>query len=182
MWLFIVSLAMVFATVAIAYVVVRLQLGSEGDWRPPDSPGVPRILVLSTALLVVASGTLWGATRSAVASRAPRVTGGWMLLTMLLVGGFLASQIIAWDQLVEANLSFNSSLYAWLFYILTGIHALHVLGGLGPLVLTTRNAFKGRYLGSAYDRRGLIYCSMYWHFLDVAWVLLYCLLLWGMGS
>ena len=61
-------------------------------------------------------------------------------------------------------------------------HALHVLGGLGPLVLTTRNAFKGRYLGSAYDRRGLIYCSMYWHFLDVAWVLLYCLLLWGMGS
>lgn len=182
MWLFIVSLAMVFATVAIAYVVVRLQLVSEGDWRPPDSPGVPRILILSTILLVASSGTLWQASRVASRSAGPVAVGRWMLLTVLLVAGFLASQIAAWDQLVEANLSFNSSLYAWLFYILTGIHALHVLGGLGPLVLTTCHAFKGRYQGAPDRRRGLTYCGMYWHFLDVAWILLYALLLWGMGG
>ena len=182
MALFLVSLAMVFATVVLAYIVVGLQLAQEGEWRPAGAPGLPNILLLSTGLLLGSSLTLGLASRSAARSATPARVGGWMLLTLALVVGFLITQAIAWTDLVEADLGFRSSLYAWLFYILTGVHALHVLGGLAPLCIVTRNAFSGRYAADRFARRGLVYCGMYWHFIDVAWVILYLTLLWGMGT
>ena len=182
MVLFLISLAMVFATVVIAYVVVGVQLGQVGDWRPSGAPGLPRILVVSTILLLGSSITISLASKAAAGAAAPSTVGRWMILTLCLVGGFLFTQGVAWADLVELDLGFTSSLYAWLFYIMTGLHALHVLGGLGPLCVVTRNAFKGKYTSDAYSRRGLVYCGMYWHFIDAAWVILYLALWWGMGN
>ena len=182
MVLFLISLGMVFATVVIAYVVVGMQLAKEGDWRPPGSPGLPPILIASTFLMIGSSLTISLACRSAARSERPSRVGGWMLLTLCLVGGFLITQGIAWWILVELDLSFSSSLYAWLFYIMTGIHALHVLGGLGPLCVVTRHACSGRYTSDPVSRRGLVYCGMYWHFIDAAWIILYLALWWGMGG
>ena len=182
MVLFLISLAMVFATVVIAYIVVGLQLGQEGDWQPAGAPGLPPILLLSTILLLGSSITLGLAARFAARSRPAAQVGGCMAATICLVAAFLVTQGIAWTELVEAGLGFRSSLYAWLFYILTGLHALHVLGGLGPLCLATKNAFQGRYSNGPFSRRGLVYCGMYWHFIDAAWVILYLTLLWGMDS
>ena len=182
MALFILSLAMVFATVVLAYIVVRMQLAQEGGWRPAGAPGLPNLLILSTVLLIGSSGTLGMATRTAARSGSPSRIGSWMVCTLCLVAGFLITQGLAWMILVQEDLGFRSSLYAWLFYIMTGLHALHVLGGLGPLCLVTRHAFAGRYSGGAFSRRGLVYCGMYWHFIDAAWVVLYLTLLWGMGG
>ena len=182
MVLFLISLAMVFATVVIAYVVVGMQLAREGDWRPPGAPGLPHILIASTFLLLGSSGTISLAIRSAARSGSPARVGGWMILTLCLVGGFLVTQGVAWGILVESDLGFSSSLYAWLFYIMTGLHALHVLGGLGPLCIVTRHAYQGRYRSDPISRRGLVYCGMYWHFIDAAWVILYLTLWWGMGG
>lgn len=179
MWIFLVSLGMVFAAVVVAYIVVRLQLVSEDDWKPEDTPGLGWLLVLSTVLLVGASGTLWGGTRAARSGGTGRTVGGWMAATSLLIVGFLVSQTFAWIDLWRANLVFDESLYAWTFYVLTGLHALHVIGGLGPLALTTRNAFLGRYGKEPTSRAGLLYCGMYWHFLDAVWLILYVVLLWG---
>ena len=60
------------------------------------------------------------------------------------------------------------------FYVLTGMHAVHVIGGLVPLVVITRRAFAGR---DDPQHAGVIYTAMYWHFLDAVWLVLFVTML-----
>ena len=94
--------------------------------------------------------------------------------TLALAGVFLAMQALAWTELWRAHATIESGLYAWTFYVLTGLHAAHVLGGLPPMVVTFRRALQGRY--TADDHAGVVLCAMYWHALDVIWLLLYATL------
>lgn len=181
-WLFLLSLGMLFGATIFAYIVVRLQLVSENDWRPADAPGLPWLLLLSTAILLLGSVTLAMANRAAARGANGARVGGWMIATCMLLVAFLLMQSVAWIDLAGRNLVFGASLYAWMFYILTGLHAIHVLAGLPPAFITTRNAFKGRYTQDVTSRAGLVYCGMYWHFLDGVWIVLYVVLLWGMNS
>ena len=103
-----------------------------------------------------------------------------MVATCVLLVAFLMMQTVAWIDLAQNNLAFGDSLYAWMFYVLTGLHAIHVLAGLPPAFVTTHKAFKGRYTEDGTSRAGLVYCGMYWHFLDGVWIVLYIVLLWGM--
>ena len=180
MWLFLGSLGMVFGATIFAYIVVRLQLVSEADWFPEDAPGLPWLLYVSTCMLLFVSGALVMANRLATQGGSPRAVGGWMIAAGVLILAFLGMQAVAWIDLVSNNLLFGQSLYAWMFYVLTGLHALHVLAGLPPAFVTTANAFKGRYTGLGANRAGLVYCGMYWHFLDGVWIALFLVLIWGM--
>jgi heme/copper-type cytochrome/quinol oxidase subunit 3 len=60
------------------------------------------------------------------------------------------------------------------FYLLTGLHALHVIGGMVLLGAVTAKAFAGRY--SATYHPGVTYAAMYWHFLDVVWLVMFVLI------
>jgi cytochrome c oxidase subunit 3 len=97
-----------------------------------------------------------------------------MVATSALALGFLGAQLLAWRELLAQNLGPTDNLYGWTFYVLTAIHAAHVLGGLPPLAITTWRASRGFY-GPA-DHRGITYCAMYWHFLDGVWIVLYATL------
>jgi cytochrome c oxidase subunit III len=77
-------------------------------------------------------------------------------------------------------LDFSRHLYAWTFYFLTGLHAVHVLGGLIPMFFVTVRAARLGYTRE--NHRSVAYLAMYWHFLDVAWITLYLTLLWGVSS
>jgi cytochrome c oxidase subunit 3 len=183
MWIFLVSLGMVFLTTVIAYLIIRSQLISTGEWQLDDPPGLPRLLYTSTFLLLAASMVFRAATVSTRRPLRSSQTGRWMLFACLLVLGFLVTQTFAWiDLATNEKLAFDSSLYAWLFYVLTGLHVAHVLVGLPPLALTTKNALQGRYRNSEGQVCGLTYCVMYWHFLDGVWVVLFLVLLFGMRS
>jgi cytochrome c oxidase subunit 3 len=138
-------------------------------------PPLPTTLLLSTGLLILSSGTIHIAV--VAARQGERSVGAWMLVTLILVLGFLASQWVAWESANRANMAFDRHLYAWTFYVLTVLHALHVLGGLPPLMLTTVRALRHRY--GPERLAGVTYCAMYWHFLDAAWIVLYITLLWG---
>ena len=98
-------------------------------------------------------------------------------MTLLLALAFLAIQTFAWWDLVGRGMDFSRHLYAWTFYFLTGLHAVHVLGGVIPLWIVTRRVRRGDRSPSV--RRGIFYTAMYWHFLDVAWVVLYLTLMAG---
>ncbi|MCZ6542722.1 MAG: cytochrome c oxidase subunit 3, partial [Planctomycetota bacterium] len=63
------------------------------------------------------------------------------------------------------------------FYVLTGVHALHVIGGLIPLAAVTIRSFRNRY--SSTDHAAVRYCAMYWHFLDGVWIVLFATLMLG---
>ena len=179
MWLFLLTVGMVFLTVILAYVIVRLQLIESGDWRPDGAPGLSVYLTLSTVLVCLISLALHATERSAAQGGDARQLGSRMLVCCLLAGCFIVSQLLAWWDLADRQLVFDESLYAWTFYILTGLHALHVLAGVPSLALTTRSAFQGRYGRTRVSRAGLAWCSMYWHALDVIWIMLFFVLIWG---
>jgi heme/copper-type cytochrome/quinol oxidase subunit 3 len=108
--------------------------------------------------------------RADAAPRAARLAG----VALLLGVGFLGMQAWAWIDLWRAQLHVQDNLYAWSFYVLTGLHAAHVIGGLPPLMLVWWRARNGRY--SAAHPEGAVYCAMYWHFLDAVWMALYATL------
>ena len=173
MWLFLVTLAVLFIASILGYLVVRLNPDPSEPFLPDDAPALPRTLLLSTVALLASSGTMHAtvrAVRRGAGSRAARLAG----LSLLLALGFLALQGWAWVDLWRQQLRMQDSLYAWTFYVLTGLHAAHVVGGLVPLALVWVRARRGRY--DADHPEGVVYCAMYWHFLDAVWLALYATL------
>lgn len=155
-----------FALFASAY-FMRMALS---DWQ---SPPVPRLLWINTGVLVLSSVALQCAV-SAVRKgqigtvRLALVTGG---LTALV---FLVGQVLAWRELSAEGFLVASNPADSFFYLLTGMHGLHILGGLIALAATTGRAF-------AWDRSDRLrtsveLCAMYWHFLLLVWIGLFALL------
>jgi len=179
--LFLVSLGMLFAASLAGFVVIRLELGQRGLW-PNDLPSLPHGLWLSTFTLVVSSITMQWALHSVRAGRLAQLQAG-MMATTLLGFCFLVVQSRCWlvwlEPVWQRWHQSNEYRYALTsFYILTGLHALHVMGGLIPLTIVTRNAFRGDYSSSFFP--GVQYCAMYWHFLDAVWIVLFATLLIGL--
>lgn len=139
-------------------------------WPPPGTPPLPAVgLWISTALLLATSAALHTAVRAARADRQPRLR---MLLvtTAVLAVGFLISQGWNWLTALSADLAPGLNLYAATFYLLTALHAAHIVGGLVPLGIVLARGFHGRYRPTMLQ--GLQFCAWYWHFLDVVWLLM----------
>lgn len=177
MGLFLSSLGMLFGATLLAFLVLRLEIGRA--W--PTLPALPAILWLSTLTIVVSSATMQWGLRS-IRNDRRRALPSAMLLTFALGVGFLVMQTVAWLQwLVPAAERWGES-NEWRFaltsfYIFTGLHAAHVVGGLIPMAVVTSRAMRGRYSSAAHS--GVQYCTMYWHFLDAVWLALFASLLLG---
>ena len=173
MWLFLVTLGVLFMATILGYLVVRIQPDPTEPFVPPDAPRLPNLLLVSTGALMLGSLSLHGmvrAVRAGSCDRAARLAGIGLALALV----FLAVQGWAWVDLWRAQLRIQESLYAWSFYVLTGLHAAHVIGGLPPLLVVWWRARRGRY--SPGHPEGAVYCAMYWHFLDAVWLALYATL------
>jgi heme/copper-type cytochrome/quinol oxidase subunit 3 len=170
MWIFLVVLSVLFVSVMLGYIVVRVDNGA--DFIPQDAPPPPPVLLVSTVVLALSSITMQIALRAGRAGRSGQ--GPYMLATVGLAAVFLALQLFAWRQMLAAGFGPSGSLYAWTFFVLTATHGLHVIGGLPPMLITTARALRGRY--GPENHRGIAYCAMYWHFLDAVWVFLYATL------
>ena len=172
MWLFLLTLAVVFVATIIGYLAVRISPINASTWPPPSMPPLPGILFWSTGVLLVSSWTMHRGVRAC--ERGSPAQGGWALATLVLGVGFLVLQLVAWREAVADNMRLKDHLYAWTFFVLTGLHGAHVVGGLVPLGVVTWRSLRGRYgPGRA---AGAIYCGMYWHFLDAVWIVLYATL------
>ena len=89
-------------------------------------------------------------------------------VSVLLAVAFLVAQISNWMRMAAHSVLPDESLFVWFFYLLTILHAAHVLFGLVPLVLVTIRARAGRYTADDHETIHLV--GMYWHFLLVTWV------------
>ncbi|MBL4850633.1 MAG: heme-copper oxidase subunit III [Planctomycetes bacterium] len=169
--LFLASLGVLFAASIVAYYAVRVPAGEAwGLGLPP----LPVLLWASTAVLLLSSVTMHGALRGVRLGLDSHLRGG-LYLTAALGTLFLILQVVAWQLLYErAGAPAVKTLYGMTFYFLTGIHGLHVVGGLVPLAITTYKARVGAY--SLGEHTGVLMCSMYWHFLDVIWLILFSVL------
>lgn len=141
------------------------------DWRPlPAQP----VLWVNTILLVLSSVALQWARICARRDEMEGVRGG------LLVGGaaavaFLIGQILAWRQLAGAGYVLAGNPANTFFYLMTGMHGLHLLGGLAALAKTSAKAWRVSDAGKV--RLSVELCTTYWHFLLFVWLLLFALLM-----
>ena len=116
---------MMFVALTSAYVV---RYGLDPDWR---SIRMPLVLPFNTAVLLASSLTLELA-RRALRSPGASTAGAlqWLYLTLALGMAFLAGQFVAWRQLSAGGVYLSTNPHASFFYLLTGLHALHLLGGI----------------------------------------------------
>ncbi len=154
---------MTFAALASALVIRR---GMGHDWLKMP---LPSILWPNTALLLVSSVFLDVARR--LLRRGKRVAFNWLWCIGTLLGtGFLVGQILAWRQLHQAGLFVAGNPSNGFFYILTWTHAAHAIGGLLAIMWVAWMALRFR-LGPR-KRTVVDVSAVFWHFLDVLWLML----------
>jgi cytochrome c oxidase subunit 3 len=165
MLLFIISEVMVFGAFFTAYFFIRVAKGAPwpaaGDHLPVEVAGV------NTAILVSSSLTIhWAQTSIKNGNRFGLKAG--MLTTFLLGCTFLFIQINEY-----ANIGFapQDNAQATVFYSLTGLHGAHVFIGLCLLLIVTIRSFRGHY--SPEEHRGVEVPGIYWHFVDIMWLVVY---------
>lgn len=169
MWVAMASILMLFTALTSAYIV---RAASGGDWQPLS---MPAILLLSTALLVVSSGTLETARRKVKAETGRNTT--WLYVTLVLGLAFLGSQLIAWRQLAKQGIYVSSHPHSAFFYLLTATHGLHLVAGLLALTYVTIRVGSAKdKLSTKKSQAATDALALYWHFMDVLWIYLFVLL------
>jgi cytochrome c oxidase subunit 3 len=171
MWVALAGVMMMFTALTSAYVV---RASTSNDWRPI---AMPRLLWLSTALILLSSATFEIARRTLRRGNESAYQR-WLLLTVLLGLGFLASQLLAWRQLAAQGIYLASSPHNSFFYVLTGAHGLHLLGGILGLDFLLLRSWRKRSLEHGTMRRQAIVnaVALYWHFMFGLWIYLFLLL------
>ena len=171
MAIFLVSLSVLFAASIVGYLMVRLH---SPRWVPPGTAPLPLGLWASTLLLLLSSVTMHGAVLF-IRGGKREISTRLLVATFALGVAFLGMQVFNWWRMVAVDAVLaTKSLYAFTFYMLTGLHALHVIGGLIPLARTSWRAHRGAY--SWADFHGIRLMAMYWHFLDAVWIVLFVVL------
>jgi cytochrome c oxidase subunit 3 len=165
------SLSVLFTVTLFVALLLRRQAAVG---HPGVVPAFPPILWADTAVLLASSFALRGGVRAIGAGDRAALTRGLAATTGLGVA-FLGGQGWAWHGLLAAGVGTGSGTYATVFYTLTGLHALHVVGGIVLLAVCLVRALRQRY--SAGDHMGVDLCEIYWHFLGGVWVVLVLLLL-----
>jgi cytochrome c oxidase subunit 3 len=137
---------------------------------------------INTTVLVLSSVTcqmgVWAAERYQ-----PRRTGGllqvsrwgmqeWITLTFVMGAFFIGGQVFEYAELVEHGLTISSSPYGSVFFLTTGFHGLHVVGGLIAFLFVLGRSFAAKRFGH-HEATTTIVVSYYWHFVDVVWIALF---------
>ncbi len=165
MLLFIISEIMVFGAFFTAYFFIRVV--NNNDW-PAEGTHLPwEIAGINTLILVSSSFTMHWADMSARRDNRFGLQAG-MLTTFLLGLTFLFIQI---NEYVHIGFSPQDHAQGTIFYGLTGLHGAHVFVGLTLLLFTTIRAFRGHFTPE--EHRGVEVPGIYWHFVDVMWVVVY---------
>jgi cytochrome c oxidase subunit III len=165
MLLFIISEIMVFGAFFTAYFFIRVVQGVE--W-PAEGTELPKLIAgVNTAILVSSSFTLHWAESSLKADNRFGFQAG-MFTTFLLGCTFLFIQI---NEYVHIGFAPQDHAQGTIFYGLTGLHGAHVAIGLTLLAFVVIRAFRGHF--SAHSHRGVEVPGIYWHFVDVMWIIVY---------
>lgn len=168
MLIFLGSWAMMFAALFFAYGYAR---SKSIMWPPPGMPALPVALpAVNTAVLFASSLTFAHGVREMGKGRKamlPRMVAVTLVLGVL----FLGLQLLVFKQVAAAGLSVSSGIYGGVFYAFTAFHALHVAVGLLVLGWVLFQSLRGRY--TEHNHTNVRLCTMFWHFVDVVWALMF---------
>jgi cytochrome c oxidase subunit 3 len=165
MLLFIISEVMIFGAFFTAYFFIRVV---QHDPWPAAGTKLPEAVAgINTAILLSSSLTLHWALSSVKRGNRFGLKAG-MLSTFLLGLTFLTVQI---NEYIHIGFAPHDAAQGTVFYALTGLHGAHVFIGLCALAMVTLRAFRGHY--SAENHQGMEVPGIYWHFVDIMWVVVY---------
>jgi len=163
LWIAIGSITMMFAGFTSAYIVKSNQAG----WQPVQ---MPKIFFLSTVLILTSSLTIYLA-QTAMSNREMARYRMLLAATAVLGVAFVVTQFIGFSELWAQKITLKESIAGSFFYIITGVHALHVLAGVTALIVLLVRAYNAKmkfYSTSPVETAGL-----YWHFVDLLWIYLF---------
>ena len=166
--IFLLSESVIFLSFFVGYAVYKT---TAIDWLPPGVEGLEvREPLINTIVLVSSSFVIYIAERYLKKENLWGFRAFW-LLTMAMGSFFLYGQAVEWSGL---NFGFTDGLYGGMFYLLTGFHGLHVLTGvLLQAIMLGRSFIPGNYDNGEV---GVIATSLFWHFVDVIWIVLFILI------
>jgi cytochrome c oxidase subunit 3 len=167
--LFIVSEIMLFGAFFASYFFIRV-VANEGSPWPPEPFELPvAVAGINTAILVSSSFTIHWALESIKRGNRNGLKLG-LALTWLLGATFLFIQI---NEYIHIGFSGRDGAFGSIFYGLTGLHGAHVFVGLLLLTFANVRAWKGHFGPKAEDHLGVEVPGIYWHFVDVMWIVVY---------
>jgi cytochrome c oxidase subunit 3 len=165
MLLFIISEIMVFGAFFTAYFFIRVVAG---DQWPAEGDELPKLIAgVNTAILLSSSLTMHWTVVAAKANNRFAMKAG-IVTTFLLGATFLFIQV---NEYVHIGFAPSDSAQASIFYGLTGLHGCHVFVGLMLLLFVVVRVFRGHF--TPHEHRGVEVPGIYWHFVDVMWVIVY---------
>jgi cytochrome c oxidase subunit 3 len=162
LWVGIGSILMMFAGLTSAYIVKR----NQANWVTFN---LPVAFWYSTAVILLSSLTLYMATK-AFKERAMAKYRSLMAATMFLGIVFIGLQVLGFSELMKIGVTLQANVSYSFLYVIVGIHAVHVLGGIIALIVMSVKAFNIKSRNYSFVPVDLI--STYWHFVDILWIYL----------
>ena len=166
MWLFFASLTTFFSPLLLIYAILRTRYPI---W-PPAGLVLPRTgFLVATAMLIAVSVSMALAVRCIQADQ--RIAfRRWIIAAAIFAVAFVAAQIVNWMVMFEGRVLIETWSAAGFLYFFTAIHALHVIGGIVPLIFIALRAARNRY--TRFRHTGVRFVGMYWHFIDAVWLVM----------
>jgi heme/copper-type cytochrome/quinol oxidase subunit 3 len=161
MWLFIISDAVTFG--ALLFVYGYLRVGTQNWVRPFEAGSVINVIIM-TVVLITSSLTMLGAVDSAKAGDKGKAMR-FLYSTMALGTVFALLHLREWFELFGRGITISSGLFGQSFFLITGLHLLHVISGVIALLVVAVKFSGGRLTASHVETTGL-----YWHFVDLVWM------------
>lgn len=162
LWVGIGSLLMMFAGLTSAYIVKR----NQANWQSFD---LPQFFWYSTAAIVLSSITIYLAEK-AFKQREMKRYRSLLSATVILGVLFIVFQVMGFEQLWEKGITLQANVSYSFLYVIVGLHAAHVLGGIIALLLLFAKAFSAKI--RLYNSVPVELVSTYWHFVDILWIYL----------
>jgi cytochrome c oxidase subunit III len=165
----IVSIVMFFMAMASAFLYTR---ANSNRWVPLH---LPSVIWFNTAILLLSSGAMELSRRRLAFGEVRQFRKLWFVATALGFV-FLAGQLVAWRQFILAGFYVSTNQASSFFYIFTGLHGLHLLGGICALLYVSFRKFEKAKISRTVAAEVVSY---YWHFMDGLWIFLLALLYLG---
>ena len=168
MWIFLLSEVMFFTALIGSYLILRV--AHPEAWAPPGKVLNIPVTAVNTFILICSSVTMVKA-YAAAADGDQRALRLWLVATVLIGATFVGVQAYEYSHLIEKAFIPSAGLYGSTFYTMTGFHGFHVTMGVICMSFVTMKAFQGKY--TATDHRGVEVIGLYWHFVDLVWIILF---------
>lgn len=162
LWVALVSIIMMFAGLTSAYIVKSNLAG----WINIE---IPKIFWVSTAIILCSSLTMQLALRS-FKQREMQHYRIWLAITLVLGIVFIVCQFIGFTTMWQHGVLFQGASAGQFLYVIAGLHALHILGGVIALLVMVLKSYFGKV--KSYNSVPVEVMATYWHFVDILWIYL----------